>query len=317
MTTVMLEPVSLQRHRATGEWWSCTHLAPHTPPRELDPAFSEDLLPEPELWHPEAIMWRERCPSIRELMRRAQRGDADPMQLALLGGDGLSAADVARFWDELVPLVGSQQYRGLDAAPELVAAVRARWDRRQQRALSRLLGRFTLLLLARWEPLYLGRGNAPLVAADSYFELCLLAHHVIGQGRDAYLRRFADPASASDELSAQTPWTKLRYLVTFRFESLVMDAQKLRMLEALMPPYERETKTGIVPKPPPAATPQPEAAGQIAKLVSGFFALMPVLRESFQGPRFDHGYPEVRPTFRLLRDGEIVVVDSGVREPAG
>jgi hypothetical protein len=316
MTTIMLEPVPLRQHFATGEWWKRTHLGPHSPPREHDPGFSDELLPEPELWHFEAIAWRERCPMLRELMRRARAGEDDPMQLALLGADGLSNDDVARFWDELVPLVSARSGPGFDAVPDVVNAVRDRFTRQQRRALFRLLGRFSLLLLARWEPLYLSRGSKPLIAADSYFDLCLLAHHVIGQGRETYLRSLGDPAGANAQLATLTPQTGLYYLTIFRFDAMVMDAQKLRMLSSLLPPYEQETRHGIVPKPAPGSAPEPEAAGKIAKLISGFFAVMPLLRDNFKGPRFDAGYSEVYPTFRERRDGEIVVSAYGqLREP--
>jgi hypothetical protein len=311
MTTIMLEPVPLRQHLATGEWWKRTYLGPHSPPRERDPAFADDLLPEPELWHFEAIAWRQRCPMVRELMRRARQDDQDPLQLVLFGAEGLSSEDVARFWDELVPLVRTHGPKGFDALADLVQAMRARWDRRQRRALFRLLGRFSLLLLARWEPLYLGRGSRPAIAAESYFQLGLLAHHVIGEGRDAFLSALRDPSRANAELAALTPLTGLRYLAAFRFESMVMEAQKLRMLFGLLPPYERETREGIIPKPAPGSTPEPEAAGKIAKLISGFFDVMPVLRDNFRGPRFDLGYAEVQPTFRELRSNEIVVSDPG------
>ena len=314
MTTILLESVSLEQHRASGAWWKRSYLAPHCPPREHDATFADELLPEPELWHFEAIAWRERCPMLRELTRRARAGEQDPMRLVLFGAEGLAQADVARFWEELVPLVGAHEPGGFDAVPDVVAAVRERWDWKQRRALYRLLGRFTLLLLARWEPLYFERGRKPVIAAESYFELCLLAHHVIGRGRETYLRMFEQPARAGAELAAMTPQTGLYYLAVFRFESMVMEAQKLRMLAALMPPYERETRSGIAEKPAAAGASEPEAAGKIAKLITGFFAVMPVLRDNFKGVRFDHGYPEAFPTFRELRNGEIVL--SGYGQPA-
>src|SRR4029077_21271693 len=75
MNVVMLEPASLRERFSTGTWWKRAHLGPHMPPRELDPFFDEELLPEPELWHMEAICWRQRCPRIRELMQRARKDD--------------------------------------------------------------------------------------------------------------------------------------------------------------------------------------------------------------------------------------------------
>jgi hypothetical protein len=42
-------------------------------------------------------------------------------------------------------------------------------------------------------------------------------------------------------------------------------------------------------------------------MFSGFFWLMPYVRASFKGPRFDQGYPEMLPSFQQLDTGEVVV----------
>lgn len=99
MTTVMLEPVSLEEHRKTGVWWKRSYVGPHVSPQELDPRFSEDAIAEPELWHFDAIFWRRRS-RLRGLMDRALRGKEDPMQLATSDAGNLSAADVERFWND-------------------------------------------------------------------------------------------------------------------------------------------------------------------------------------------------------------------------
>jgi hypothetical protein len=46
---------------------------------------------------------------------------------------------------------------------------------------------------------------------------------------------------------------------------------------------------------------------RIARAVSGLYSLMPHLRESFKGPAFDQGYPELYPIFEELPSGDVVV----------
>jgi hypothetical protein len=46
---------------------------------------------------------------------------------------------------------------------------------------------------------------------------------------------------------------------------------------------------------------------RIGTAVSGFFNLVPALRDGFKGPRFDHGYPELYPIFEELESGEVRV----------
>jgi hypothetical protein len=49
--------------------------------------------------------------------------------------------------------------------------------------------------------------------------------------------------------------------------------------------------------------------------ISGFFNVAPTLRDSFQGPVFDRGYPELYPSFEELSSGEVVVTSYGVVTP--
>jgi hypothetical protein len=50
-----------------------------------------------------------------------------------------------------------------------------------------------------------------------------------------------------------------------------------------------------------------QLAVRVAELLSGFFSVMPQIRDSFIGPRFDQGYPELYPSFQQLASGEVVL----------
>jgi hypothetical protein len=310
ITTIMLEPVSLREHRATGNWWKRTYVGPHTPPQERDPDFDYDAEGEPELWHFDAIAWRRRCPLIRGLMRRARADNVDPCELVLAGAGELTSRDVDRFWNEFVPLLGGNVRESFDTLPDVVAAVQARFDRKQQRALYRLLGRFSLLVVARLEPLYLHRGNKPLVPCKTYFQLWMLVQHVIGCGRDAYLEAFSSPESITQHLAAMTNQTGLYAQAVFRFDDMTFEAQKLRLLEAYSFPHDIEAKRALDAKlrdeTLASSTPFERFVFSVAKQILGFFQATPDVRESFKGPRFDRGYPERYPIFDELDSGEVV-----------
>jgi hypothetical protein len=310
ITTVMLEPVSLREHRATGDWWKRTYVGPHTPPQQLDPQFRDDAMSEPELWHFDAIFWRRRS-RLRALMQRALAGNEDPMRLALVDAGTLSSEDVERFWNEFVPLVQGEVRENFDTLPDVVANVNSRFDRKQRRALYRLLGRFSLLVVARLEPLYLYRGNKPLIPAKTYFHLWMLVHHIIGCGRDAYLEAFAHPESVARHLASLTNQTGLYALSVFRLEEMTFEAQKLRLLQAYIYPHDSETKRLMDARLRDEALDVPSAferfVFRIARQISGFVSVLPDIRDSFKGPRFDRGYPELYPTFEELDSGEVIV----------
>ena len=310
MTTVMLEPVSLEEHRKTGVWWKRSYVGPHVPPQELDLRFSEDASAEPELWHFDAIFWRRRS-RLRGLMDRALSGKENPMQLATADAGNLSAADVERFWDDFVPMISGSVRERFETLPDIVAELEQRWDRRQRRALHRLLGRFSALLIARLEPLYLYRGFHPLIPARTYFQLWMLVHHIIGSGRQAYLEVFANPISAADHLSSLTNQTGLYPHAVFRLEQMTFEAQKLRLLNAYMFPHDEESKRANAAKvrtdDVSALLPAERLMLRVARRISGFSSVFLDIRESFKGPRFNRGYPERYPSFQELDSGEVVV----------
>lgn len=307
ITTVMLEPVSLAEHRETGAFWRRTYIGPHTPPRRVDPHFWDEFLPEPEMWHPEAIFWRRRS-KLGALMKRSAAGE-DAMALALEGAPELDAHSAELFWNDFVGGTTAEQRADFDTLPDAVEAFRARHDHATRRKLARLLGRYSAMLIARLEPLYLGRGfGNPAIPVKTYLHLWMLTQHVIGQGREAYEAALADPESLAarvDELSVQSG---LYLLSMFRFEAMIFEAQKLRLITAIMPPHDPREKARV-------AHSYDEMNGfeqfvaKLAENFAGFFELMPVLRDSFKGPRFDMGYPERYPVFDELDTGEVVLAD--------
>jgi hypothetical protein len=313
ITTVMLEPVTLKEHLASGDWWTRTYIGPHVPPQELDPDFDEDMLGEPELWNFDSIFWRRRS-RLKPLLERALGRD-DPMDVVLTDANDISPSDVERFWSELVPLIGGPVHETFDSLPETVAEVRRRFTRKERRIFYRLLGRFSLILVARLEPSYLHRGLKPLIPVKTYFDLWMLAGHVICGGRETYLAAVADPLSVVNHVPALTPSTGLYALSVFRFEEMTFDAQKLRLLEAYFHPHDSEAKRKLSDD-AKAADAGKQGLARVARAVSGFINVLPFVRDAFRGPAFDHGYPELYPVFTELESGEVLVTDHG-RLPKG
>ncbi len=318
ITTVMLEPVSLKQHRETGDWWKRTYIGPHVPPEEHDPHFHDDVLGEPELWSFDSIFWRRRS-RLAPLMKRAMAQSVDALELARFDS-AIAAEDVVRFWTELVPLLGDPARASFDTLPETVRAIEQRFDRGQRRTQYRLLGRFALILICRLEPLYLHRGLSPLIPVPTYFHLWMLVHHVIGCGKDAYLAAVADPPSVKDYAPALTPESGLYGLSAFRLHEMTFDAQKLRLLDTYFYPHDpaekKKASDQIKNEDASELPPLQQRIVRLARRIFGLYGLMPHLREGFRGPSFDHGYPELYPTFKELPSGE-VVVDQYAELPQG
>jgi hypothetical protein len=307
ITTMMLEPTSIRELRETGRWWKRSYIGPHIPTHQYDPEFWSDAFGEPELWHPEAIMWRSRS-RFAELMDRSRAGKDDPMQLAIWDGR-LSAADVELFWNELVPLVAAAERSTFDSLPETVARVREGFDRKQRRVLARMFGRFSLILVARFEPAYFYHGGKPTLAAQSYLHLWMLAQHIMAQGKAAYLEALERPAVWNEQLARMTNQSGLYMHSVFRFEEMCFEAQKLRLIDAVAHPHDPAAKEVVVKN--LSATnledvPKPQRnIIKFARTLSGFFCVMTDIRLAFRGPAYHRGFPELYPTFEELDSGDI------------
>ena len=130
ISTVMLEPVSLKEHAATGNWWKRTYIGPHVPPEELDRDYWQYALAEPELWHFDAIFWRRRS-RLKRLMDAALAPDCDPMTLVTRDAPEITSEDVECFWNEFVLLVGGSVRASFDNLSDVAQEVRSRFDRRR------------------------------------------------------------------------------------------------------------------------------------------------------------------------------------------
>ena len=306
VTTHMLEPVSAREHAETGAWWTRQYVGPHRPAEILDAHFWEDTAAEPELWHFEAICWRRRS-RLGPLLKRAARGASSPDALVLEDASGLEPRHLDGFWNDLVPLLSERH--SFDTLPAAERALQQRFDRRERRAQERVLGRYALLLVARLEPLFLHQGHRPRLDLPTYFHLWLLAHHIIGCGRDAYRRAFTEPESAAEHIPRLTPQSGLYGLALFRFDALRFEAQKLRLIEAFTHPHDTAAKQRLAERlrardfdDLPAGE---RFALRAACRVSGYFHVLPALREAFAGPRFQPEHPERYPRFEEDAVGEI------------
>lgn len=314
VTTHMLEPVTLAEHAETGAFWRRRYVGPHRPAETFDPEFWDDFSSAPELWHFEAIAWRRRS-RLRGLIARAASGVEPVDELLLCEADGLEPVHVNRFWSEFVPMYSGSVRESFDTLPEVLAELEQRFCHRgDRRAIERVLARYALLLVARFEPFFLHRGHAPLLAVPTYFHLWLLAHHIIGLGREAYARAYADPLSTAEHVPALTPQTGLYGVALFRYDAFRFEAQKLRLIEAFTHPHELAAKR-VNARRMREQDSQDLPAGErftfrVAMRVSGYFHVLPVLRDAFRGERFEAQHPERYPSFSEDEFGVVRVNDA-------
>lgn len=218
----MLTPASPSERARTGQWWTRRPVGVHLFETRRRETLWDSWLLDPELFHWDHVLWKRRAPALQALVRW---NGGDPLA-ALTSAAGVSGADVAAFWEELIPIADGVEWERL---PEVVARLRERFDDAGRRRLERTLGRLALLLSARLEPHFRG-AREPRLALPSFFHLGLLVHHIILKGRAAYERALAEPGHAAELASDLTVGSGLYCPALFWFETLRFHAWKIRMI---------------------------------------------------------------------------------------
>lgn len=298
-----LEPTSFDEMRSTGKWWKRTLVGPHVPPRRKGDRAWDHPFPVPELFHFEDLRWTRRS-HLGGLMDRALRGE-DPHALVLIDVDGVTLADRDRFWSDFVPRVASRSRHEWSGIRKTVDELRDRYDRRELYAFERLVGRYALFLFAKLEPLFLEAGIAPLFGAKkatfdakSHYHLRLVTHHVVGDGLDAYDHAMREPLVARDALASMTMASGHLFQVLFRYEAVVFQSQKLRILDAYTefsgrrPPTEKQ-REGLA------------RFDDIARHVFGALDAADFMKKQFTTEDDQLDCPENLPSFRIAPDGSV------------
>ena len=294
----LLKPTTLAEKRRTGCWWKRAYVGPHIPPVTHDPGFPRLFWPEPELWHFEMIVWR-RWSKLSRLMQRARKGE-EPMQAILADVTDLGVSDVEGFWNDFLPIVrrfDRNDWANLNLAKE---ELDRRFGPAQLRKFERVLGRLCVYASAKLDPLVLYRFRKPLLPVKNYGRLWLLMHDVILEGREAFENMLANPLSLvprAEELSLERG---LYLNAIFRYEAMVFEAQKLRLIQSFVISYHTPT---------PRRARFEQRLKRFAERVTLFVEAFDFMQDKLKGPAYDRGYPECYPEYIRTPEGVVQLKD--------
>jgi hypothetical protein len=297
----MLTPTTPAEQRATGRYWTRELIGPHFPPQQLSDMYVEHALPPPELWHFEDTLWLRRS-RFGQTMAQVARG-ADPHSLIADAAPEL-AAEVDAFWNELVPTLEAS----FDGLATRVAQLRAQYGRARLYAFERIANRYAALLFARLDPQLEAAGVRGLFASgpqahgvDSLYSLRLLSHHIVGQGRASYDAVMRAPERAGEYAADMTMFSAHRLQAVFRYEWLIYQSQKQRLLDVVVKLEGRRQ--------PDARQAAARAKNeQLAKHVFGALAVAEFLKTQFLSAEHQHDVPEQLPRFAHDARDEVVRV---------
>lgn len=217
ISILAMTPTSMAERRATGNWWHIRRMGTYGKPRGLERDPAELLIPEPEQFLPEFVAARRMAQPLRTITQAFQSGM--PAERAAIEGSDLTASEVQRFWDEVVPqlALGRGDWSQIHARGN---AFNERYSVIERNRFERILERFTWLLMLRTEPHQWGDAQPELPAMGRYRYHKLL-HEVILDGREAYATILNEPARIVERARASSDATQLWAFAVLRYDQFM------------------------------------------------------------------------------------------------
>jgi hypothetical protein len=216
---------------------------------------------------------------------------------------GLDANDVTCFWETFLPALREYDRNDWSKLRDMRHALIARFGLVQLRKLERVLGRLCVLASGKIDPLYLHRLRPPL-RAKNYAYLWMAVQDAIWDGREAFEAMLADPLSLNARLDTMTLERGLFFNGVFRYDALVFESQKLRLIHNFVLSHYTP--------PSPSRARWEERGRAFAKRVTVFGEVFEFLQDKLKGPPFDEGYPECYPRYVFQPEGVVALEDDSV-----
>jgi hypothetical protein len=264
---VAMTPASRAVHRATGAWWHTQRVGVHLPPRTLESWPFQEMVPDPETFHPDWVNYKRRAAPLKRMVE-AFKGGMPLTQVVLVGSD-LSPRDVERFWNELVPF--AREARGdFTRFVERAKLLHERFDHMQIRRFERVLARLSWLLRVRTERHQFADAQ-PKLPLESNFRYEMFLQELVLDGQEMVEKVLADPAQAVERLKTSSDGNQLWGLALMRSELMMQHVCSFRWTDIGREYYEMKIPglfeyypllKGIVP-------PDEEFIAVVKKLANG------------------------------------------------
>jgi hypothetical protein len=221
---VAMTPASRDVHRSTGAWWHTKRVGVFMPPRTLAAWPFDEMVPDPEAFHPDWVNYKRRAAPLRRMVD-AYKGGMD-VQRAVLEGSDLTSRDVERFWSELVPF--THEARGdFKQIVARQAAIHVKFERSEIRRFERVLERFAWLLRVRTER-HQFADALPKLPLESNFRYHMFLQEMVLDGKEAFEKLLSDPALVVERLKTSNDGNQLWGLALLRSQLMMQHVCSFR-----------------------------------------------------------------------------------------
>lgn len=222
------QPVSMAERRQTGKWWHRTPVGVHLPPKTLNENYYTERAIQPELFHWDAVFWKDASTSIRLLQQTALTQSISAIYAAAVKD---VRVDISFFWDEFQPFIEAEKM-DWDRLPQIRQALTKRYSFTELKMFELIWSRLSLQLEILLRPHFLQQ-KEPGIPIDNYFIFGLYIHHIIAKGKMAYERIVTDPKEVNAYISDFNPEKAFYGYAVFWYDTLVFQSRKIRLAKRM------------------------------------------------------------------------------------
>ncbi len=218
------EPVSMAERRLTGKWWHRKPVGIHLPARKYNKRYYSEKKITPELFHWDAVFWKDGCSSIRVLQHTATTQPISQIYASVVKG---LAVDIDLFWDHFLPFIEADKM-SWNNLPEIRSQLVTKYTFSEIKMVEIIWSRLSIMMEIKLRPHFLKKAT-PGMTIDSYFIFGLYIHHIIGKGKKAYERILSYPQEVNAFMDDFDPNKAFYFYAVFWYDTLVFQSRKIRL----------------------------------------------------------------------------------------
>ena len=222
------QPVSLTERRNNGKWWIRKPVGTHLPARTLNSTYYAERETQPELFHWDAVFWKDATTSVKQLQQTAINRDIDSIYQAAIQNMPITI-DV--FWDEFLPFIEASE-ANWDNLSSIRSRLINRYDFQTLKMFEMIWGRLSLQMEILLRPYFL-KQKLPASSIDNYFIFGLYIHHIIGKGKHACENIIRNTAEINTYMADFIPDKAFYYYAVFWYDTLVFQSRKIRLAKRI------------------------------------------------------------------------------------
>ena len=222
------QPVSLSERKKYGKWWIRKGVGTHLPARTLNPTYYTEREILPELFHWDAVFWKDASVSVKRLQQIAATQDIETIYQAAVEN---TTVNIHTFWNDFLSSIEASE-ANWEKISTIHSQIIHQYDFQKLKMFEMIWGRLSLQMEILLRPYFL-KQKAPFLEIDNYFIFGLYIHHIIGKGKQVYEHVIQHPDELNSYMADFIPDKAFYYYAIFWHDTLVFQSRKIRLAKRM------------------------------------------------------------------------------------